>query len=68
MILPSKPWIKGVSYIALASFSCLLFSAYTPPLLSPAMADRLPLIGGLPEGMRGYWARFALSYSPSQSM
>jgi membrane protease YdiL (CAAX protease family) len=62
MIHLIKPWIKPVSYIALASFSCLLYSAFTPPLLGPAAASRLPLIGGLPGDLPGYWARFALSF------
>ncbi len=57
-----KPWLKCVSYMTLASFSCLLFSAFTPPLLTPAMAARLPIIGGLKGDLPGYWARFALSF------
>jgi membrane protease YdiL (CAAX protease family) len=62
MIHLIKPWIKPASYIALASFSCLLYSAFTPPLLGPAAASRLPLIGGLSGDLPGYWARFALSF------
>lgn len=58
----SKPWVKGASYIALAGFSCLLFSTFTPPLLTPAMAARLPILGGLPGDLAGYWARFSLSF------
>jgi membrane protease YdiL (CAAX protease family) len=58
----SKPWIKGASYLGIASFSCLLYSAFTPPLLTPEAASRLPLIGGLPRDLRVYWARFALSF------
>jgi membrane protease YdiL (CAAX protease family) len=57
-----KPWIKPASYISLASVSCLLFSALTPPLLTPEAAARIPLIGGLPGDLPGYWARFALSF------
>jgi membrane protease YdiL (CAAX protease family) len=57
-----KPWLKCASYIALASFSCLLFSAFTPPLLTPAMAARLPVLGRLEGDLPGYWARFALSF------
>jgi hypothetical protein len=57
-----KPWVKCASYIALASIACLLFSAYTPPLLTPAMSARLPIIGALDASQRGYWARFSLSF------
>jgi membrane protease YdiL (CAAX protease family) len=57
-----KPLLKGVSYLTLASFSCLLYSAFTPPLLTSEMAARLPLVGGLPGDLPGYWARFALSF------
>jgi membrane protease YdiL (CAAX protease family) len=57
-----KPWIKPGAYIALASLSCLLYSAFTPPLLSPEAAARLPLIGSLPGDLPGYWARFILSF------
>jgi membrane protease YdiL (CAAX protease family) len=57
-----KPWVKSASYLGLASLSCLLYSAFTPPLLAPAAAARLPLIGGLPGDLPGYWARFALSF------
>jgi membrane protease YdiL (CAAX protease family) len=57
-----KPWIKPGSYLALASLSCLLFSALTPPLLTKEAASRIPLIGGLPGDLPGYWARFGLSF------
>ena len=57
-----KPWIKSLSYLALASFSCLAYSAFTPPLLTAAAASRIPLIGALPGDLPGYWARFALSF------
>jgi membrane protease YdiL (CAAX protease family) len=56
------PLGKGAAYLALASLSCLLFSAFTPPLLTPEAASRLPLIGGLPGDLPGYWARFSLSF------
>jgi hypothetical protein len=62
MFLRIKPWIKPASYIALASFSCLLYSSFTPPLLSPEAAARLPFVGGMPGDLPGYWARFALSF------
>jgi hypothetical protein len=57
-----KPWIKPAAYIALASFSCLLYSAFSPPLLTPEAASRIPLIGSLPGDLPGYWARFCLSF------
>jgi membrane protease YdiL (CAAX protease family) len=57
-----KPWAKGASYIGLASLSCLLYSAFTPPLLTSEAATRLPIIGNLPGDLPGYWARFALSF------
>lgn len=57
-----KPLAKGAAYIALASFSCFLFSAFTPPLLTPEAASAIPLIGSLPGDLPGYWARFALSF------
>jgi membrane protease YdiL (CAAX protease family) len=57
-----RPWIKPAAYIALASLSCLLYSAFTPPLLSPEAASRIPLIGSLPGDLPGYWARFILSF------
>jgi membrane protease YdiL (CAAX protease family) len=62
LISSSRSAIKSASYIALASFSCLLYSAFTPPLLSPEAASRLPIVGGLPGDLPGYWARFALSF------
>lgn len=62
MIPRIEPWLKGASYIALASFSCLLYSAFTPPLLTPAAASRLPILGALPGDLPSYWARFALSF------
>jgi hypothetical protein len=57
-----NPWIKPAAYIALASFSCLLYSAFTPPLLAPEAASRLPLVGSLPGDLPGYWVRFILSF------
>lgn len=54
-------WIKPAAYIAAASISCLLYTAFTPPLLTPEMAGRLPLIGALPGDLPGYSARFILS-------
>jgi membrane protease YdiL (CAAX protease family) len=54
--------IKSAAYIALASFSCLLFSALTPPLLTREAAAGLPIIGSLPGDLPGYWARFILSF------
>jgi membrane protease YdiL (CAAX protease family) len=57
-----KPLGKGAAYIVLASFSCLLFSAFVPPLLTPEAASRIPLIGSLSGDLPGYWARFALSF------
>ena len=62
MISGIKPWTKPAAYIALASFSCLLYSAFTPPLLTPEAAARLPLVGSLPGDLPGYWARFILSF------
>jgi membrane protease YdiL (CAAX protease family) len=56
-----RPWIRPAAYLALASISCFLFTAYTPPLLDPALAARIPLIGGLPGDLPAYWLRFALS-------
>ena len=57
-----KPLLKGASYLALASFSCLLYSAFTPPLLTNEKAARLPFVGGLSGDLPGYWTRFALSF------
>lgn len=57
-----RPWLKGASYLALASLSCLLYSAYTPPLLTPSAAASIPLLGALPGDLPGYWARFTLSF------
>ena len=66
MVQDIRPSVKSVSYIALASFSCLFFYAFTPPLINQATASRLPLIGGLlgilPGDLPGYWARFVLSF------
>jgi membrane protease YdiL (CAAX protease family) len=53
---------KGAVYIVLASLSCLLFSTFTPPFLTPEAASRIPVIGALPGDLPGYWARFALSF------
>ena len=57
-----KSLSKGAAYIVLASLSCLLFSTFTPPLLTPQAASRIPLLGALPGDLPGYWARFALSF------
>jgi membrane protease YdiL (CAAX protease family) len=57
-----RPWLKVSSYVTLASLSCLLFSTFTPPLLTPQIAARLPLLGGLAGDLPGYWARFVLSF------
>jgi membrane protease YdiL (CAAX protease family) len=62
VIVRIQPWLKASSYLGLASLSCLLFSAYTPPLLTPKAAASLPLIGGLAGDLPGYWARFILSF------
>ena len=53
MIQLQKQWIKCALYIALASVSCLLFSAFTPPLLTPAAAARFPVIGALDAASQG---------------
>jgi membrane protease YdiL (CAAX protease family) len=57
-----RPFAKGASYIALASFSCLLYSALTPPLLTSSAAARLPFVGALPGDLPSYWARFGLAF------
>jgi hypothetical protein len=57
-----RPWIKPAAYLSLASFSCLLYSAFTPPLLKAEAASRLPLVGSLPGDLPGYWVRFILSF------
>jgi hypothetical protein len=61
-----RPWIKAGAYLGLASFSCLLFTAYTPPLLTREAAASLPFLGplvsSLPGDLPGYWTRFALSF------
>ena len=66
MISRIRPWIKSAAYVALASFSCLLYSAYTPPLLTREAAAALPLmgplVGSLPGDLPGYWTRFILSF------
>lgn len=62
MVLHLKSWIKPAAYLALASASCFLYSALSPPLLTREAAAALPLIGRLPGDLPGYWARFALSF------
>jgi hypothetical protein len=57
-----RPWLKPAAYLGLASFSCLLYTSFTPPILTPQAAARLPLVGSLPGDLPGYWARFALSF------
>jgi membrane protease YdiL (CAAX protease family) len=57
-----RPWVRPAAYISLASVSCFLFTAFTPPLLDPALAARIPLVGRLPGDLPGYWTRFALSF------
>jgi CAAX amino terminal protease family. len=57
-----RPFLAGAAIIVLASFSCLLYSAYTPPELTPEAASRIPLLGSLPGDLPGYWARFSLSF------
>jgi len=59
----ARPWIKPAAYISLATISCFLFTAFVPPLLDPAMAARIPVLGGLPGDLPGYWIRFVLSFS-----
>ncbi len=55
-------WLKPAAYIITVSLSCLLFSAFTPPLLTAQAAMKLPLIGSLPGDLPSYWARFILSF------
>jgi hypothetical protein len=57
-----RPWLKPAAYLGLASFSCLLYTRFAPPILTPQAAARLPLIGSLPGDLPGYWARFVLSF------
>jgi len=61
-----RPWIKPAAYIGLASVSCFLFTAWTPPLLDLDAALRAPIVGSLisslPRGQEAYWLRFALSF------
>jgi hypothetical protein len=57
-----RPWLRPAAYLGLASFSCLLYTAFSPPLLTAEAAARLPLIGALPGDLPGYWARFILSF------
>jgi membrane protease YdiL (CAAX protease family) len=57
-----RPWIRPAAYIGLASVSCFLFTAWTPPLLESAAAARVPLLGSLPGDLPGYWIRFSLSF------
>jgi membrane protease YdiL (CAAX protease family) len=58
-----RQWLKPAAYLGLASFSCLLYTRFTPPILTPQAASRLPLIGALPGDLPGYWARFILSFA-----
>jgi hypothetical protein len=58
----ARPWTKSAAYILLAAFSCLLYSAFTPPLLTREAAAALPAIGSLSGDLPGYWARFILSF------
>jgi hypothetical protein len=58
-----RPWLKPASYLGLASFSCLLYTRFTPPILTPEAAAALPLIGTLSGDLPGYWARFVLSFA-----
>jgi membrane protease YdiL (CAAX protease family) len=55
-------WLKGAAYLGLASFSCVFFTAFSPPILTAETASQLPLIGSLPGDLPGYWMRFALSF------
>jgi len=57
------PWLKSAAYLGLASLSCLLFTAFTPPLLTAGAAAWLPLVGSLPGDLPGYWTRFILSFA-----
>jgi len=58
----ARAWIKPAAYLSLASISCFLFTALTPPLLDPELAAALPFLGGLPFEDAAYWLRFALSF------
>lgn len=62
MHLFRSPWLKSTAYLGLASFSCVLFTAFSPPILTAEAASSLPLIGSLPGDLPGYWMRFALSF------
>jgi membrane protease YdiL (CAAX protease family) len=57
-----RPWIKGAAYIGLASLSCLLYSAFPPPLLPSEAVASLPILGALPGDLPGYWTRFILAF------
>lgn len=63
MLSSYKGWLKPAAYLGLASLSCLLFTAFSPPILSAETAARLPLIGSLGGDLPGYWARFVLSFA-----
>lgn len=66
LVSRARPWTKSAAYILLASFSCLLYSAFTPPLLTREAAAALPLlgpvVGSLGGDLPGYWVRFILSF------
>ena len=56
-----RPWVAPALYLAVATASCFLFTAFVPPLLDPAAAASLPVVGALPGDLPGYWVRFGLS-------
>jgi membrane protease YdiL (CAAX protease family) len=62
-IADPRPWLKPAAYISLASISCFLFTAFTPPVLSPTALSALPFFGSIPGDGGAYWLRFALSFA-----
>lgn len=58
----SQAWIGPIAILSLGTASCVVFTAFVPPVLDPGLASRLPLIGGLPGDLPVYWLRFILSF------
>ena len=62
MLTSFKYWVRPAIWIGVASSSCVLFTAFTPPALDPAAAARVPIVGTLPGDLPVYWLRFLLAF------
>ncbi len=60
-IRSDRPSISLIVSLTYAGLAMVVFTYLAPPLLTPAMAAAIPLVGTLPGDLPGYVARFLAS-------